>query len=355
MVRIRGMTPATLLRAALAGLHQSSPPQHVFICVADHYEPDWRNASRQLADERVQRWLLDYPRVTEGLEDSRGRAPQHTFFYPAEVYVPEHLDALAQLARNGRGDVEVHLHHDNDRSDRLREFLIEYAERLHNVHGLLRRDDQNQIRYGFVHGNWALDNSRPDGTRCGVNDEITVLIETGCYADFTMPAAPDPCQVRTINQIYYAKDDPNRPCSHDRGVASIRGHVPRPDQLLMIPGPLCVRRLDLGRGRKWSLENGNLTATQPPTLERLQTWLACGVGVKNRPDWGFIKLHTHGAQEDNAEILLSDSYRQFHQQLQQFAQTVGMKFYYVTAYEMAQLVRQAEQNIVVPDFARLSG
>ena len=47
-----------------------------------------------------------------------------------------------------------------------------------------------------------------DGRYCGVNDELTVLRETGCYADFTMPAAPDVSQTRTINAIYYAADDP---------------------------------------------------------------------------------------------------------------------------------------------------
>ena len=67
-------------------------------------------------------------------------------------------------------------------------------------HGLLSRDRYTgEVGYGFIHGNWALDNSRPDGRMCGVDNELDVLRETGCYADFTLPSAPSPTQTRKIN------------------------------------------------------------------------------------------------------------------------------------------------------------
>lgn len=353
MVRLKGMTPTTLLKAAYAGIRCRALPKHLFIGVADHFEPDWKNAPPAIADERVRRWRIEYGSAMGGFEDSRGRPPQHTFFYPAEVYEPNYIDSLAELAREGWGDVEVHLHHDNDSGDRLHQFLNEYVARLNDVHGLLSRDANDQVRYGFVHGNWALDNSRPDGAWCGVNNELSILMETGCYADLTMPSAPDECQVRTINQIYYATDDPDRPCSHDQGVPARCGAVPAPNQLLMIQGPLCLRRLDLGHRRGWTIENGNLTATQLPTMERLNAWVRCGVGVKDRPDWRFVKLHTHGAQEDNADILLGEPMRRFHAELKEFATRFDIKYYYVTAREMAQLIHQIECNAEQPDFDRL--
>lgn len=71
--------------------------------------------------------------------------------------------------------------------------------------------------YGFIHGNWALGNSRPDGRCCGVNNELNVLRETGCYADFTLPSFPSPTQTRKINSIYYAVNRPERPKAHDTG------------------------------------------------------------------------------------------------------------------------------------------
>ena len=49
-----------------------------------------------------------------------------------------------------------------------------------------------RVVFGFIHGNWALDNSRPDGKYCGLNNEITLLRDLGCYADFTMPSGASP-------------------------------------------------------------------------------------------------------------------------------------------------------------------
>ncbi|MBK8740376.1 MAG: hypothetical protein IPM02_13005 [Betaproteobacteria bacterium] len=72
--------------------------------------------------------------------------------------------------------------------------------------------------FAFIHGNWCLDNSRRDGRWCGVNNELRVLGELGCYADFTLPSAPSDTQTRKINSIYYANDDSTHPKSHDDGV-----------------------------------------------------------------------------------------------------------------------------------------
>lgn len=327
-------------------------PLHVFLCLADHYEPLRGGATLSVQRERVARWVREYPRSVAGLADSRGRSPQHTFFYPAEEYVPEHLEAMAGLCRAGHGDVDVHLHHDNDCSDRLRETLESFKEILFHRHGLLARSPAGQITYGFIHGNWALDNSRPDGRWCGVNDELSILRETGCYADFTMPSAPNPCQTRTINSIYYARDDRARPNSHDRGTASQRGVTPADDALLMIQGPLLLGWKRQGWRVSPALENGELHGGRPPTLARFKRWLRAGVGVVGTSDWIFIKLHTHGALERNAEMLLGEPMRQFHYSLAQFARRrPALNYYYVTAREMAGLVRQAEQGAETPDFS----
>jgi len=220
--------------------------------------------------------------------------------------------------------------------------LRHFTDALAARHGLLpRRRDTGAVMYGFVHGNWALDNSRPDGRHCGVNDEIGVLVETGCYADFTLPSAPSRAQTRTINRIYYAVDDP-RPKSHDRGVEI--GSAPRPaNSLLLIQGPLL---LDWGR-RKWGVlprvENGCLQSSQPATVARVPLWLRARVQVPSRPDWFFVKLHTHGAAEDQHETLLGEPMVRFHHNLAQLAaQHPNFHFHYVTAREMYNLARAAE-------------
>jgi hypothetical protein len=349
-VLLRGMRTAQWVRLiGSSGCRSVRGPQHVFLCVADHYEPDWGNAPEDVRIERVNRWVRDYPRSVAGLTDSRGRPPQHTFFFPLEEYRPRLLDQLAELCQRGFGEVEVHLHHDNDTSAHLRERLEWFRETLYHQHGLLHRDAQGHIRYAFIHGNWALDNSDPQGLWCGVNDELNVLIQTGCYADLTMPAAPHPCQTRTINSIYYAVDDPERPKSHDTGTPAAVGHRPRADQLLMIQGPLALDWRDRKAGILPRLENGDLHANRPPSARRLDLWLQAAVRVRGRPDWTFIKLHTHGAKPPNADVLLGPPMRELHHELARRAQNDrNFHYYYVTARQMAQMVHAAEQQTSDP-------
>ncbi|HEY2893572.1 MAG TPA: hypothetical protein VGJ16_05145 [Pirellulales bacterium] len=343
----RGLPISTLPRLVVRPRRLPDRPLHVLICIADHFEPQRGNASASLARERVGRWLTEYPRLAERYADSRGRMPQHTFFYPAEEYEPEHLDALATLNERELGDVEVHLHHDRDTAESLREKILDFTGQLRHVHGLLELDELGRASYGFIHGNWALDNSRPDGRWCGVNNELSVLLETGCYADFTMPCAPAGagCQTRTINSIYYATDDPARPKSHDLGAAAkAEVHSP-PDSLLMIQGPLALD----WRWRKWGLipriENGDLTQRRPPTIERLWNWIAAGVGVVGCDHWRFVKLHTHGALEPNTGMLLGEPMRGFHAALARFAAgNDWFHYYYVTAREMAAAVHWLERR-----------
>ncbi len=320
-------------------------PLRIFIAVCDHYEPLWQRPPRHVQDARVSRWVHGYPKAVAGLADSTGRLPQHTFFYPGDEYDAEHVDQIAGLCRAGYGDVEVHLHHRHDTSDTLREKLETYVTKLHDRHGLLEKNAAGQITYGFIHGNWALDNSRPDGDWCGVDNEITVLRETGCYADFTLPAAPDPCQTTTVNSIYYAIDDPTKPKSHDTGIPARVGELPPAHGLLIIQGPLGFD----WRSRKWGvlprLENGDLTGARPPSPTRLQLWCKAGVCVAGRDDWLFIKLHTHGAQEANLEMLLGDPMRRLHTGLRELADRhPTLEYYYVSAREMADLVHQAESG-----------
>jgi hypothetical protein len=318
---------------------------HVLLCIADHYEPMEDHPPHEQCWSRVCRWVEDYPRRLGAFRDSDGRPPRHTFFYPVEEYDPAFLDALAGLCRRGFGEVEVHLHHDDDTADNLRATLRDFVDLLSNRHGLLARHRRTgALAYGFVHGNWALDNSHPDGRFCGVNNELDVLRETGCYADFTLPSAPSAAQTRTINRLYYAIDDPQRPCSHNTGIEVGSGPPPE-GGLLLIQGPLLLdwRRRKYGLLPK--LENACLQGTQPPAVERLDLWLRARVQAPSRPDWFFVKLHTHGAAEINHEVLLGDAMARFHADLARRArQDPHFHYHYVTAREMYNLVKAAEAS-----------
>jgi hypothetical protein len=316
---------------------------HLLLCVADHYEPKEDYAPPQRCWSRVRRWVEGYPQRLGAFRDSDGRPPRHTFFYPVEEYEPAYLDALADLCRKGFGEVEVHLHHDGDTADNLRATLRDFTELLSRRHGLLsRRRRTGALAYGFIHGNWALDNSRPDGRFCGVNNELDVLRETGCYADFTLPSAPSAAQTRTINRIYYAIDDPLHPCSHDTGIEAGTA-TPPANGLLLIQGPLLLdwRRRKFGLLPR--LENACLQGSQPPSLRRLDLWLRARVQVPSRPDWFFVKLHTHGANEINHEALLGEAMARFHDDLARRARENPLfHYHYVTARETYNLVKAAE-------------
>lgn len=334
----------------LATRHQRADPKpgepvHLILCIGDHYEPKHGRALPRQAQERVATWCREYPRLFERFCDNDGKPPQHTFFYPVEEYEPEYLDQLAKLCNTGFGEVEVHLHHDNDTRENLRQTLVGFKNTLADRHGLLSwHKDTGELGYAFIHGNWALDNSRSDGRWCGVNNELDILRETGCFVDMTLPSAPSTTQTRTINSIYYAVDDPKLPKSHDRGTPV--GTAQRPDKsLLLVQGPLLFDWSRRKLGLIPRIENACLQVNQAATAKRLQLWLRARVQVPTRPDWYFVKLHTHGAIEQNMGVLLDPVMQAFHQHLHDRSKAdPNFQFHYVTAREMTNLVYAAEAN-----------
>ena len=319
-------------------------PVHVMLAVCDHFEPlhgtDFAGALRRIGE-----WRRRFPGIAGAFRDAGGQPPKHTFFYPVEQYRTDLLEPLAELCRETGSEVEIHLHHENDTPAGLAAQL-DRGKRDLRAHGLLSRDPEGDIRFAFIHGNWALNNSDPRRRGCGVDREIPILRRAGCYADFTMPSAPHPAQARIVNSIYHAKDRPG-PRAHDRGTAAaVSGTVSlrdREDHLLMIQGPLCLN----WRSRKWGLlprlENADLTGANPPTGRRMRLWLEQGIGVQGRPDWLFVKLHTHGGIPRNYEMLLGEPMKAFHRVLATLGD-VGLQVHYVTAREMANIVFAAEDG-----------
>jgi hypothetical protein len=280
-------------------------PKHVYFCICDHFEPYCNGANRTTARKRIQRWLDEYPKIADKYHDSDGQKLKYSFFYPEEEYQEEDLNALAELCHAGYGEVEIHQHHDNDTPKNFRRTLIDYKHRLHEKHGLLSRNKiTGEITYGFIHGNWALNNSRPDGRWCGINNETEILIETGCYADLTMPSSPNDTQTRKVNSIYYAVNVPGKSKSHDWGIDAEIGK--RGEGLLMVQGPLCLN----WRDRKYSvlprIENSGLYGNSPPSRNRVKLWLDTGVSVAGAPEHVFVKLYTHGATEAVMQMLFNE-------------------------------------------------
>lgn len=324
-------------------------PLTLCLAVADHFEPFWARADEAIAQARLRAWEQGLPRLVEGLSDSRGRPPCHDFFYPLEDYRPWVLDRLAGLRQKGLGEVEVHLHHHGESAAELEDMLLGYAEKLHQRHGLLAKDPvSGRVTYGFIHGNWALDNSRPDGQWCGRNDELSILARTGCYADFTLPSAPSPTQTRTINAIYYAIDDPQRPKSHDRGRPAAVGQAPSGD-LLLVQGVLA---LDWGR-RKWGclprLEASDLSGQTPPSPRRVPLWLRHAPSVQGAEQVRFLKLSCHGAPEKNQDALLGAPARRTLEHLcQVYNDGRRYRLLFLSCREMVQAIHALERGEDLP-------
>ena len=309
--------------------------RHVYFCFADHYEPYGGTTDKARARERVRQWLEKYPALASRHVDSFGNRPKHTFFYPIEEYDAGLIDQLKQLCAAGFGDVEVHLHHDNDTAENFRDTINRYIRTLHERHGLLRRDDSGKIIYCFIHGNWALDNSRPDGRWCGVDNEIDILVETGCYADMTMPSAPSDTQTRKINSIYFASGRPGRRKSHDTGRDLYVGGWSVPGELLLIQGPLTLNWKTARFGVIPKIESAELSFDAPPTPHRVRLWGHCGIGVKGAEEHVFIKIHAHGATEISMQMLFNGGFDLLWTELEkQYRRGPDCTLRYVTAWEM---------------------
>jgi hypothetical protein len=375
----------------------------VMLCVADHFEPLHR-ADKAEARRRMAAWKTEFPKNIAPFRDADGVRPRHTCFYPIEQYDPDLLDECAELCRASGAEVEVHLHHDRDTEETLRAKLVKGVADF-SRHGFLARDAAGRTRWGFVHGDWALDNSHPAGAQCGVSNELSLLRELGCYADFTLPSCPDVTQTRTINRLYYAQDTP-QPKSHDTGVQvrvlrggsrgneapsaespianrqsptasppSATAHRPSAiadgplaigdwqsamhkqsfltsapthphfGDLLIVQGPLALNWERRKFGLLPRLENSDLTAANPPRPDRMRLWLQQHIHVLGRPEWIFIKLHCHGGPPPNSGVFLGEPYRAFHQHLAEtYTEARGWRLHYVTARELVNILHAAEDG-----------
>jgi hypothetical protein len=80
-------------------------------------------------------------------------------------------------------------------------------------------------------------------------------------------------------------------------------------------------------------------------MDRLALWLKARVQIPSRPDWFFVKLHTHGADEWTLDVLLGEPMVQFHRDLADRARRdSNFHYHYVTAREMYNLVKAAEHG-----------
>jgi hypothetical protein len=322
-------------------------PSHLVIAIADHFEPGidpaggQKRVSRSEQERRLESWIREYPEAAGPWRDHDGRPFVHTYFYPAEQYDEGLLQMLSDHCHAGWGEVEIHLHHgmaQPDSAENTRHVLSEFRDQLAFRHRCLAMEEgSDQPRYAFVHGNFALANSA-GGHFCGVDSEMKVLAETGCYADFTLPTGLNhPAQIAKMNSLYECALPLDQAAPHRQGDDLAAGRTPNKLPVI-VQGPLVGdwKGVLLSPGRMF--ETSAITRRNPMSLRRLTLWKQARITVQGRPDWLFIKLHCHGMDPIQKEVVIGQSFRKFLEELVGSAAERQETLHFVTAREMANII-----------------
>lgn len=327
---------------------ETGGPQHLIFVIANHFEPGYQPDGSILdvpiQQRRLDDWCAQAESIGAAVRDHDGTPFRHTNFYPAEQYHRPVLERLAELQSDGFGEVEIHLHHGVDQPDtaeNTRRSLVDFRDCIAEEHKCLSRMSEDGLpMYAFVHGNWALANSA-HGRFCGVDSEMQILAETGCYADLTLPSAPDVSQVPRINALYQCGHPLNERQPHRSGPGLKVGD--QPQLPLILTGPLLF-----DWERRWKglpmprIDGGALTANFPLDLARLERWRAARIGIEGRSDWVFIKLYCHGFFDEDQPAVIGETMRRFLLEvLEETERSRKFKLHFASAREMFNMAMAA--------------
>lgn len=319
--------------------------KHLVFTVANHFEPAWSETGIVNLDEQRRRLDEYYKlarKIGESLIDADGTKFRHTNFYPGEQYDKQLLDTLAAMQAEGLGEVEIHLHHGVEKPDtaeNLRKSLIGFRDILADEHQCLSQfDGIGEPKYAFVHGNLALGNSA-GGKYCGVDSELQILAETGCYADMTLPTAPDETQIPVINQIYECGLPLDVKMPHRKG-KSVEVFGKQPQLPLIFTGPLTINWSRRYKGLPFPrIDEGSLAKNQASDLSRLHRWKSANITVKGRSDWIFVKLYCHGFfDQDQSACIGEDARRLFSEIIENGEKTNNYSVHFASAREAVNMV-----------------
>ena len=308
---------------------------HVNFLFVDHFELAGK-------EPRLNQWLTKYPQLAGKHVDADGVHPQHTWFYALDLMQEGELEKLRVLVESGYGETELHWHHDHDSPESFQEKLEAGLQTFHRYGFMRSQGDGKPGCFGFIHGNWSLNNAR--GARyCGVDNEIELLKAAGCYGDFTFPALHCFAQPDMVNSIHYA--------SFERGTAGYfkgrRAEVGRPegdDEFMIMQGPMTFNWRDWRF--KWHpmIENGEIGGSRShDSPSRIDAWIRQGIHVAGRPDWIFVKVFCHGGQ-DHQSVLSETTDRMFTYLEQKYNDGVNFKLHYLTSREAYNIVKAAEDG-----------
>lgn len=346
--------PAWRLKELIRRVTENVEDPHLILIIANHFEPAYNEEPNHAGgmgiplseDAQIQRleiWCEMARATGNAVRDHDGTPFRHTNFYPAEQYYKSLLNQLAALQAEGFGEVEIHLHHGVERpdtADNFRRVLTNFRDALVEEHKCLSRPKSGgPPMYAFVHGNWALANSA-NNRFCGVDDEMKILQDTGCYADMTLPSAPDRSQVPRVNAIYQSGGPLDQAVPHYSGPGVVVGK--RPSLPIIMTGPLVLdwrkRVLGLPMPR---LENGGITNRSLFDTRRAELWRNARITVEGRPEWVFAKLYCHGFFPDDQSATIGADMRSGLETFLESTHQNGLKVHFATAREAFNMVMAA--------------
>jgi hypothetical protein len=119
----------------------------------------------------------------------------------------------------------------------------------------------------------------------------------------------------------------------------------------MVQGPL---GLDWGR-RKFGvfprIEQSGLMGNFPPSAERVKLWIDAGVSVKGAPEHVFVKLYTHGTQENVIRMLFDNGgFVMLFRELDKYVKKNGGELKYLSSRELANIVTGLDESLGTKNF-----
>ena len=96
------------------------------------------------------------------------------------------------------------------------------------------------------------------------------------------------------------------------------------------------------------MDDGDIASYRRYAPERLDRWVQAGIHVFGRPDRIFIKLHSHGAADENRLAMLeADLEAMFSDAEARYNDGKTYRLHYVSAREMYNVIQATEANVNV--------